>query len=108
MVGGAIAHPTATPEPPLITTPLDTIYAHHLRAIIIGCSLRKIGLFSSVTTRLGLDGSLPNRSIQQAQSPSKGDLLPCTFTCRWIGVSAYLIRVISPFEKSRRLRLRGQ
>ena len=64
MVGGAIAHPTATPEPPLITTPLDTIYAHHLRAIIIGCSLRKIGLFSSVTTRLGLDGSLPDQSIQ--------------------------------------------
>ncbi len=70
MVGGAIAHPTDTPEPPLITTPLDTIYPHHLRAIIIGCSLRKIGLFSSVTTCLGLDGSLPNRSIQQAQSPS--------------------------------------
>jgi hypothetical protein len=65
-------------------------------------------LFSNVTTRLGLDGSLPNRSIQLAQSPSKGLLLPCTLTCRLIGVSAYLARVAFPSEKSKRLRLRGQ
>ena len=35
MVDGAVAHPAATPEPSLITTPLDTTYSPPLRTLTI-------------------------------------------------------------------------